>query len=194
MRRFGPRSPGRTVAIPGVAVVSVPDLRQKSLPVRCERGYGRAYRPAASDEIGEASVLTGWPPTRTLGTIVAGVACPPWGQVTVALRWRIGPGMTQVTVRAPRLMSTVGPYRDLERRPEIRGRRLMELFGLTSAEARLAVALVQDHRLEDIAAGSSVRMPTIRTQLRATLAKTGTHRQAELVRLLLTLPTVSPPR
>jgi hypothetical protein len=57
---------------------------------------------------GEASVLTGWPPTRTLGTIVAGVACPPWGQVTVALRWSIGPGMTQVTVRAPRLMSTVG--------------------------------------------------------------------------------------
>ena len=79
---------------------------------------------------------------------------------------------------------------DLERRPEVLGRRLVELFGLTPAEACLAVALVAGTRLEDIAEERGVRMPTLRTQLRAVLDKTGTDRQADLMRLLVGLPAV----
>ena len=77
---------------------------------------------------------------------------------------------------------------DLERQPTVLGRRLVELFGLTPAEACLAAALVEGKRLEDIASERGVRMPTLRTQLRAILDKTGTRRQADLMRVLVGLP------
>jgi DNA-binding CsgD family transcriptional regulator len=70
------------------------------------------------------------------------------------------------------------------------GRRLVELFGLTPAEAQLAVGLLAGKRLGRIAADRGVQIPTVRNQLRAVLAKTGTTRQADLVRLLATLPAV----
>jgi DNA-binding CsgD family transcriptional regulator len=77
---------------------------------------------------------------------------------------------------------------DLERRPQVLGRRLVELFSFTAAEACLAVALVAGKRLEDIAEERGVRMPTLRTQMRAILHKTGTGRQADLIRLIVGLP------
>jgi PAS domain-containing protein len=79
---------------------------------------------------------------------------------------------------------------DLGRQPKMLGRRLVELFGLTAAEACLAVALVTGKRLEDIAEERSVRMPTLRTQMRAILNKTGADRQADLMRLIVGLPAV----
>jgi DNA-binding CsgD family transcriptional regulator len=79
---------------------------------------------------------------------------------------------------------------DLDRRPEVPGRHLVELFGLTPAEACLAVALVAGKRLEDIAEERGVRMPTLRTQMRAILDKTGTDRQSALMRLMVRLPAV----
>ena len=77
---------------------------------------------------------------------------------------------------------------DLERQPKVLGRRLVELFGLTPAEASLAAALVAGKRLEEIAEERGVRMPTLRTQIRAILDKTGTERQTQLMRLLIGLP------
>ena len=79
---------------------------------------------------------------------------------------------------------------DLESRPELLGKRLAELFGLTPAEACLAVALAGGKRLEDVAEERGVRMPTLRSQLRAVLGKTGTRRQADLMRLIVGLPAV----
>jgi DNA-binding CsgD family transcriptional regulator len=79
---------------------------------------------------------------------------------------------------------------DLDRRPELLGNRLAELFGLTPAEACLAVALAGGKRLEDVAEERGVRMPTLRTQLRAILDKTGTRRQTDLMRLVIALPAV----
>ena len=79
---------------------------------------------------------------------------------------------------------------DLSRRPDVLGRRLVELFGLTAAEACLAVAMAAGKRLEDIAEERGVRMPTLRTQLRAILDKTGTRRQADVMRLIVGLPAV----
>ncbi len=66
-------------------------------------------------------------------------------------------------------------------------------FGFTGAEAALAAALVGGQRLDAIAAARGVRMPTVRTQLRAVFDKTGVTRQAELVRLLARLPPAAPP-
>jgi PAS domain-containing protein len=79
---------------------------------------------------------------------------------------------------------------DLGRRPQVLGRRLVELFGLSPAEACLAVGLVAGKRLEDIAEERSVRMPTLRTQMRSILDKTGTDRQADLIRLIVGLPAI----
>lgn len=65
---------------------------------------------------------------------------------------------------------------------------LMEWFGLSAAEARLANSLAAGNSIEQFAATFSVSVATARTQLRAVLKKTGTDRQQELVRLLASLP------
>jgi DNA-binding CsgD family transcriptional regulator len=63
-----------------------------------------------------------------------------------------------------------------------------KLFGLTKAEARIAVALCRGQTLEDFAREFSVSLNTVRTQLKSVFIKTGTRRQAELVSLLLASP------
>lgn len=67
---------------------------------------------------------------------------------------------------------------------------LVELFGLSPAEARLLRALAQGAALESYAQECGVRLSTLKTQLKALFAKTGTHRQAELVRLALKIPAI----
>lgn len=62
---------------------------------------------------------------------------------------------------------------------------LRELFGLTAAEARFAVALAEGAAVEEIASRLGISMNTARTHLKAILAKTGTNRQAQLVAVLL---------
>lgn len=65
---------------------------------------------------------------------------------------------------------------------------LSQLFGLSKAEARVAAGIAEGRRLIDIAQEFDVRMPTVRTQLRAVLKKVGASRQADLVRIVLVLP------
>jgi DNA-binding CsgD family transcriptional regulator/PAS domain-containing protein len=65
-----------------------------------------------------------------------------------------------------------------------------QLFGLSPAESRLAVALVAGKRLQDIAAETGVRITTLRTQLSAILRKVGANRQADLLRILTRIPVV----
>jgi PAS domain-containing protein/DNA-binding CsgD family transcriptional regulator len=64
-----------------------------------------------------------------------------------------------------------------------------ELFGLSAAEARLAAALAQGRTIGELAADSGgAKIATLRTQLSATLRKLGVRRQADLTRLLASLP------
>jgi DNA-binding CsgD family transcriptional regulator/PAS domain-containing protein len=67
---------------------------------------------------------------------------------------------------------------------------LRQLFGLSPAEAALAVELLRGKRVDEVAAVRGVRMPTVRTQLQSVLAKTGCERQSDLVRRLGALLTV----
>jgi DNA-binding CsgD family transcriptional regulator len=83
---------------------------------------------------------------------------------------------------------------DPEHRPGILGRHLVDWFGLTPAEADLAVQLANGARLEDLTTLKRVRISTLRSQLRAVLDKTGAERQADLVGLLHRLPTFRPRR
>ncbi len=63
--------------------------------------------------------------------------------------------------------------------------RLIEgLFDLTPAEAAIAGGLLRGMTLDSIASERGTSLQTTRTQLKAVMQKTGTNRQADLVRLL----------
>lgn len=62
---------------------------------------------------------------------------------------------------------------------------LGRLFALTPALSRLAAALAAGRTVAEYAAEASVTEGTARSQLKELFARTGTHRQADLVRLLL---------
>jgi DNA-binding CsgD family transcriptional regulator len=62
---------------------------------------------------------------------------------------------------------------------------LKNQFGLTPAEAVLTRQLLNGDGIEAAARRIGIGVPTARTHLRRVLAKTGTSRQAELVRLVL---------
>jgi DNA-binding CsgD family transcriptional regulator/PAS domain-containing protein len=65
---------------------------------------------------------------------------------------------------------------------------LNRLYGLTESEAQLAMLLVGDFTLLQAAKQLQITESTARTVLKRILAKTGTRRQASLVRLLLSGP------
>lgn len=67
------------------------------------------------------------------------------------------------------------------------GALLQQLYGLTPAEVRIALALLRGATPRACAAASGVSLATVRTQLSAVLQKTDTARQSELVHLLGTL-------
>jgi DNA-binding CsgD family transcriptional regulator len=62
---------------------------------------------------------------------------------------------------------------------------LGELFGLTPAEANLAILLARGLSLAEASGAQNISLHTARAQLKAIFAKTGVSRQAELVRLVL---------
>jgi len=75
----------------------------------------------------------------------------------------------------------------VERRRKPRPEMLHGLFDLTEAEARLVGELAVGGALPEIADRIGLSHHTLRAQLRAILAKTGVHRQAELLQLLANL-------
>lgn len=76
----------------------------------------------------------------------------------------------------------------LRRRRVTSARQLMSMFGLSPAEARLARALCHGETLEEYADAQGVKLPTLKTQLRAVFAKTQTDRQVSLVSLIAGIP------
>jgi DNA-binding CsgD family transcriptional regulator len=64
------------------------------------------------------------------------------------------------------------------------------MFDLTPAEVRLAERLMKGDDMTCIAAAHRVSLATLRTQLRSVFSKTDTHRQAELVALLMRVTTL----
>ena len=68
---------------------------------------------------------------------------------------------------------------------------LWEAFGLSPAEAALALRLLEGRSLGEVATAQRVAKQTLRNQLAAVMRKTGTSRQAELVALLTRLALVA---
>ena len=63
--------------------------------------------------------------------------------------------------------------------------RLMQAYGLTVAEAGVAQLLLRGNDIAAVAARLSICLETARTHLRRLLVKTGTHRQSDLILVLL---------
>lgn len=70
-------------------------------------------------------------------------------------------------------------------RPPIGQSDLRELFGLTRTEAAVACAILEADGLQDVARLLGIRTTTARTHLQHVFEKTGTQRQSQLVRLLM---------
>ncbi|MBW0270215.1 LuxR family transcriptional regulator [Nocardia sp. MH4] len=75
---------------------------------------------------------------------------------------------------------------DPDHDPEPEPTALHDLYGLTDAETLVAMGVLRGDGLPAVADQLSVSVFTARTHLQHIFAKTKTHRQAELVRLLLT--------
>ena len=77
---------------------------------------------------------------------------------------------------------------DPDAREETDAELVRQLFDLTPAEAQLTALLISGEDLKHVAQILQVSMNTARTHLKRVFDKTGTTRQAELVRLLLQSP------
>ena len=69
---------------------------------------------------------------------------------------------------------------------------LTDLFGLSATEVRLAERLMLGESPEEAALSLNIKIATARWHLASLYRKTGTRRQAQLVRLLMSLPNVAP--
>ncbi|HEX4861754.1 MAG TPA: hypothetical protein VFV07_10995, partial [Rhizomicrobium sp.] len=87
----------------------------------------------------------------------------------------------------PEAPSALVVIRDPQSRAPVRLEDLQALYGLTSAEGEVALALGRGERLDAIAAERRVKLSTVRTQLLSVLAKMGLARQADLTRTLASL-------
>ncbi|APE35948.1 LuxR family transcriptional regulator [Nocardia mangyaensis] len=86
------------------------------------------------------------------------------------------------------LALVIDPEHDPDPDPAV----LHEVYGLTEAETTVAMAVLRGDGLPAVADQLSVSVYTARTHLQHIFAKTHTHRQAELVRLLLTSAVAAP--
>jgi DNA-binding CsgD family transcriptional regulator len=73
---------------------------------------------------------------------------------------------------------------DPDSRPAAPDEVLRILFGLTRAESRLAISLLDGNSLSESADLNKVGQETVRSQIKSIFQKTGTRRQGELIRLL----------
>ncbi|WP_162537208.1 helix-turn-helix transcriptional regulator [Granulicella sp. WH15] len=125
-------------------------------------------------------------------------------------QFAVSPASTSLLVRrrsqAAPLQLTVVPYRSLlpgcsmlaalvfigdpTLRPPSKAAILRALYGLTPSEARLADLLAEGLTLQEAAGRLRLALETVRFHSKRIFAKTGARRQAELMKLMLTLPSV----
>lgn len=134
----------------------------------------------------EAACAAGEPaarPSATL-TLARGGASAPLRILVAPLHARSGVGAAAAGRRAAMLVVS-----DPELEATTRKERLRMLFGLTPAEAAFAMEIVKGDGRRAAAERRGIACSTARTHLSSIFEKTGTRRQAELVRLLLQVET-----
>ena len=97
----------------------------------------------------------------------------------------VRPGPAFHPLKNPLQRTAILILRDPERRPIVPARSLIGFFGLSPAEALLASEIARGASIEEAAQRIGISRNTARSQLQSTFMKTGTNRQGELVRMLL---------
>jgi len=77
---------------------------------------------------------------------------------------------------------------DLETKPRSRSSQMRALYGLTPTERQISDHLAAGKEIKEAAICVGVTLETARFHLKRIFAKTGTHRQVDLMRLMLSLP------
>lgn len=100
-----------------------------------------------------------------------------------ALSVRVARLSAEAALTTPRAVAVVF-LNDPEERAPVPPETLALLYGLTPAEARLALSLLNGHSIAEAAANHNISEQTARYQLKRVFHKTNTRRQGELIRLL----------
>jgi DNA-binding CsgD family transcriptional regulator len=154
--------------------------RQDGLRVRGRRLHGETSQAtAALDEIVADAIAIARGQTAA-GSARAALPKRSDGRPLEALALPLPPG-DQIAARAAAAVFVIDP----NEMPVVPTDWLTTRFHLTPAEARIASALARGEELADIAARLRVTTGTARWYVKQILAKTGTKRQADLVRLLV---------
>ncbi|MBX3220950.1 MAG: hypothetical protein KF795_10545 [Labilithrix sp.] len=85
-----------------------------------------------------------------------------------------------------RAVRVIALFHDPEQHVRLKPNTVASVYGLTATEALLACAIAEGHTLANFASKRGCSEDTARTHLKRILEKTGTSRQADLVRVLLT--------
>lgn len=85
----------------------------------------------------------------------------------------------------PRAPGVLVAIVDPDHQPRLAADVLEDLFGLTPAEAAVSIRILRHDGLKAVADSLGVTLSTVRIHLQRVFEKTETHRQSELVRLLL---------
>ncbi len=149
--------------------------------LRCTRGAVEAVRPSSNSVLQcaiERAVTCGNRGFRS----GAAIACPrtsgKWAYIIHVL-----PLGREASTDGPALLLVIDP--DERSRPPTE--LVRNIFGLTKAEADVAVRILDGEGLKPICEGMNLSLTTVKTHLQHVFDKTHTHRQAELVRLLLAI-------
>lgn len=135
--------------------------------------------------------------SRGLQVLIANTACAEDAGQLIAISRPSGKRPYQVLATPIRVPQSAAGFfataaavfvTDPERLPELPRESLRRVYGLTPSEADLAAKLASGMSLDKAAEDIGVTRETVRSRLKIIFAKTDTHRQAELIRLLLTLP------
>ncbi|HEY1710798.1 MAG TPA: hypothetical protein VGG10_21200 [Rhizomicrobium sp.] len=139
--------------------------------------------------------------TKRLLGLIACAGSPSGAGGSMALD--IAPGRLPISLTIAPLTEAGSPHlrgrtvlvcaTDLEARTKLPEKQLRDLFGLTPAETRLALALLDGITLREAAERFETSQHTTRTQLARIFDKTGTNRQSDLVRLLMRVDGVARP-
>ncbi|MFB9264638.1 helix-turn-helix transcriptional regulator [Bradyrhizobium erythrophlei] len=165
---------GSVLAVSGKA----PDAFDSEFSVRGRRIYVADYqsRTRLEELLDRARLLSGRQPPPVSRLVINRVSRRPI--VIEAIPRRSGSGSLPCDVGLLLLLT------DLDEAPVISRASLMEVFGLTPAQAQVASLLVKGKSLEDIAREMNISSGTARNHLKAVFARTATRRQGELVSLL----------
>jgi DNA-binding CsgD family transcriptional regulator len=161
------------------------NLQLAAMPRRSGRTAGSAKRRATPRQ-GLASPQIIRPPGEVAMDDIGGL-------VLLPRAWPLRPLMVTVTPLAPRQLSgSIVPglpqaaalllIHDPDRAVAMPPERLVRVYGLTPAEAKLAAALAGGASLGAYADNARITIGTARWYLKQVLAKTGAHRQSDLVR------------